>query len=60
MFITVARNGIFIHIAQGSVMNFARLVFVIFVVGLALVPSLITSYIHRTDEVEPEFEHDYR
>ena len=41
-------------------MSFARLVFIIFVVGLTFLPSLITSYIHRTDEVEPDFEYDYR
>ena len=41
-------------------MNFAHLALVVLVVGLALLPSLITSYIHRSEEVEPEFEYDYR
>jgi len=48
------------HVMQGNVMNFARLAVVILVVGLALLPSLITSYVYRAEEVEPEFEYDYR
>lgn len=41
-------------------MNLTQLASLVFIVGLALLPSIIAAYVSGPKDWNPEFENDYR